>query len=179
MDCRCNYIHQRPVLGGRCSGRGPKGPSEALLPHFMSPASSLLGLRKEVGDPLKGEAPLLPTSPLWLCCTLGVGAGPRGAGLGSHSHHLGHLGGCAFDVKIKIHPVLSVACVCISQWVWGAEALGGQTDSQWGLGPTLLGKRGPSLAFGASSVGGGGGNHLGCVSGQFCCVSFIILSVTS
>lgn len=49
MDCLCNYVHQRPVLGGL--KEGPWGPPEAFLPHFMSPASPLLGLRKEIGGP--------------------------------------------------------------------------------------------------------------------------------
>lgn len=65
MDCLCNYVHQRPVLEVQ---EGPGGPPEALLPLFMSLASPLLGLRKEVGDSLKGEAPFLPTPLLWHSC---------------------------------------------------------------------------------------------------------------
>lgn len=141
MDCLCNRIHQRPVFGG--SGRGPGGPPEAFLPHFMSPASPLLGLKKEVGDPLKEEVPFSPTLPLWHSCPW-LGAGPWGSGLGFPSLPQP----IRADIKIKIHPVLSVASVCVRGAEGNGEqrSWGRQTNSQRGLGPqrgaqqTLLGK---------------------------------------
>lgn len=50
----CNYVHQRPVLG---TGESPWGISRAFLTFItlMSPASPSVGLKKEVGAPLKGE----------------------------------------------------------------------------------------------------------------------------
>lgn len=75
MNCLCNCIHQRPVLGG--SGRGPGGRPESFLPHLMSPASPLLGLRKEVDNPLKEETPFssIPLLPLAGGGALGAWAG--------------------------------------------------------------------------------------------------------
>lgn len=61
----------------------PWGTPEASLPHFMSPASSLLGLRKDVGDPLKGRPlPFLPPASLGIA-TPGWGQGLKGLGWAS------------------------------------------------------------------------------------------------
>lgn len=150
MNCLCNYVHQRPVLGVQGEARGPP---EALLPHLVSPASLLLGLRKEVGDPLKGRPPSYPPPPHF-----GTAAPGRG-GVGwfgvwaSPVTASAHLGGCAFDIKIKTHQCclwhLHVDEEC------AAEVLGQADQQPVGPGADLLGKRIPSLSLAfAVSCGG-------------------------
>lgn len=79
----------KTCVGG--SGKGPGGLREAFLLHFMSPASPLLGLRKEVGDPLKEEVPFSSTPPLWHSCPC-LGGGALGVWAGHPLTALAHLG---------------------------------------------------------------------------------------
>ena len=137
MDCLCNYVHQRPVLVGGRSARGPGGPLKHFcltLCHLLPPVGAKLGGRR---PSLKGAAPF-PSVPSPLAqLPLAVGWGLGGLGWASTVTASAHTG-CAFDFKIKVYSVLCGTCVCMCVCVGGGvvEAeVWGLNSRHWALGP--------------------------------------------